>query len=156
MNTTDEILTAIRTLGKRRWACEPFPSQERCYRLHVLTGRPAQVGVARVLQPAWQNRLWAVQLLPIMTEKPKKENCYTAATRKEPASCQYEEDTCTLMRIKKITGEEFKSHDKTSKENSSVFFSSILIESVWKANLNFKRSNRRKQQQQQQKKQRIK
>ena len=90
--------------------------------LHLLPGRPAQVGVARVLQPAWQNRLWAVQSLPITTAKPKKENCYTAATRKEPASCQYEEDTCTLMRIKKIIGGEFKSHDKTSKENSSLCF----------------------------------
>ena len=54
--------------------------------LLVLTGRPAQVGVPRVLQSSWQNRLWAVQLLPIMTAKPKKENCYMAG-RKEPASC---------------------------------------------------------------------
>ena len=42
--------------------------------LHVLPGRPAEVGVARILQSTGQNRLWAVQLLPIMTAKPK-ENC---------------------------------------------------------------------------------
>ena len=124
--------------------------------LLALTGRPAQVGVPRVLQPAWQNRLWAVQLLPMMTAKPKKENCYMAG-RKEPASCQYKEDTCILMRMKKITGNEFKSHDKTSKENSSMcFFPSILIESVWKANFNFKRSNRRKQKKKKKTTQRIK
>ena len=57
------------------------------------------------------------------------------------------------MRMKKITGKEFKSHDKTSKENSSMcFFPSILIESVWKANFNFKRSNRRKQKKKKKKK----